>query len=181
MDTDGPPKSISIWPSASSDAAAPSADKAHPDSVDGPAMAPMSEPSAAVLQGTVESMTPAVPVMAGQQVVYVPLKFSPQVNFRKGSYMAMAIAVAGAFAGTFIADTFGLYLLGETMSFLLCCGGFTSAVFLDAAYYKGKADWQRANGMSSTGSTFSMVIEALFGIVLLLAFLVLLSDLLLYL
>ena len=33
------------------------------------------------------------------------------------------------------------------------------------AYYKGKADWQTANGMSNTGSTVSMVLEGILGVI----------------
>ena len=106
-------------------------------------------------------------MMAGgpQQVVYVPLKFSPQPNYRTWSYIAIGLAFVGAFLGILIGDILGQPDLGEALNSLLCCGGFTAAIFLDVAYYKGKADWQTANGMSNTGSTLSMVLEGIIGVI----------------
>ena len=59
----------------------------------------------------------------------------------------------------------------ESLGGLVCCGSFTGVVFLDAAYYKGKADWQQANGMANGGSTTSMVIEFIIGGILVMLFL----------
>ena len=77
----------------------------------------------------------------------------------------MLFRSVGAFFGSFIGAILEQPTLGDALNSLLCCGGFTAAIFLDVAYYKGKADWQTANGMSSTGSTVSMVLEGILGVI----------------
>ena len=58
----------------------------------------------------------------------------------------------------------------ESLGSLVCCGAFTAVVFLDAAFYKGKADWQQAHGMSADGSKTSMVVELVIGGILVILF-----------
>lgn len=114
----------------------------------------------------------------GHPPVAIPLTFSPQPNFRSMSYIAFAVAFAGSiFAGMF-GDATGQYLLSEVLSAVLCCGGLISGLFLDAAFYKTKADWQKAHGLPSSWSTFSMVVERLTGVALVVVFLFVFVDLL---
>ena len=94
------------------------------------------------------------------------------------SYIAFAVAFAGSiFAGMF-GDATGQYFLSEVLSAVLCCGGLIAGLFLDAAFYKTKADWQQSNGLPSGWSTFSMAIERLAGVVLIVVFLFVFVDLL---
>ena len=53
---------------------------------------------------------------------------------------------------------------------MVCCDAFRSVVFLDAAFYSGKARWQQANGLPSGGSTTSFVIEMILGVILAIMF-----------
>ena len=101
--------------------------------------------------------------MVPQQVMYIPLTYKPTTNYRTISYIVLAFGIIGAIIASFLAEASGSYLLMD-LSSLVCCGSFTAVLFLDAAYYKGKADWQMANGMPNTGSTASLVIESIFGI-----------------
>lgn len=113
--------------------------------------------------------------------VAIPLTFSPQPNFRSMSYIAFAVAFVGSiFAGMF-GDATGQYLLSEVLSAVLCCGGLITGLFLDAAFYKTKADWQQAHGLPSTWSTFSMAIEQLAAFALIVVFLFVFVDLLYFL
>ena len=101
---------------------------------------------------------------APQQVVYIPVKYQPTTNYRTISYLVLAIGILGSFLGNILAEATGFYALSN-LSSVLCCGSFTAVIFLDAAYYKGKADWESANGMSNTGSTASLVIEVILGMI----------------
>jgi len=101
--------------------------------------------------------------MVPQQVMYIPLTYKPTTNYRTISYIVLAFGIIAAIIASFLAEASGSYLLME-LSSLVCCGSFTAVLFLDAAYYKGKADWQMANGMPNTGSTASLVIESIFGV-----------------
>jgi hypothetical protein len=58
----------------------------------------------------------------------------------------------------------------EALNSLVCCGAFTAVVFLDAAFYKGKADWQQAHGMPAGGSKTSMILELVIGGILAILF-----------
>jgi len=101
--------------------------------------------------------------MVPQQVMYIPLTYKPTTNYRTISYIVLAFGIIAAIIASFLAEASGSYLLMD-LSSLVCCGSFTAVLFLDAAYYKGKADWQMANGMPNTGSTASLVIESIFGV-----------------
>ncbi len=163
-----PPQPQTIWPAqepvepTASTEAAPAPVEATPT-----VMQPMATAIPGMQAPTGQFIQGQPMMMAGgpQQVVYVPLKFSPQPNYRTWSYIAIGLAFVGAFLGILIGDILGQPDLGEALNSLLCCGGFTAAIFLDVAYYKGKADWQTANGMSNTGSTLSMVLEGIIGVI----------------
>ena len=102
--------------------------------------------------------------MVPQQVMYIPLTYKPTNNYRTISYIVLGFGFIASIFGNILAEATGSYLLMD-LSSLVCCGSFTAVLFLDAAYYKGKADWQMANGMPNTGSTASLVIESIFGII----------------
>ncbi|MEC7988743.1 MAG: hypothetical protein VX151_02255 [Candidatus Thermoplasmatota archaeon] len=163
MDDPTAPPNQTVWPAQAPNEPAAS-----------PVMQPMNTIASAPSSQPTQSFHGQPMAMGGvpQQVVYIPLSYTPQPNYRTWSYVAIGLAIVGAFFGTFLGIAFNQPVLGEALNSLLCCGGFTAAVFLDVAYYKGKADWQSANGMSNTGSVVSMVIEALVGVlcVLLLVF-----------
>jgi len=101
--------------------------------------------------------------MVPQQVMHIPLNYTPRINFRIISYIFLAI-------GAVFVSTMDTYptpakhsAFAESLGSLMFCGFFTGAVLLDAAYYKSKANWQQANGMSKDDSTRSMVFELILG------------------
>ena len=122
-------------------------------------------PQGQYIQGNAQAMTPG---MAHQQVVYVPLKYSPQPNYRTISYIVLGAGIALSFVLSLMGGASGIM---QSLGSLVCCGAFTAVVFLDAAFYKGKADWQQAHGMPSGGSTSSMVLELIIGGILAVLFL----------
>ena len=124
-------------------------------------------PQGQYIQGNAQAMAPG---MAQQQVVYVPLKYSPQPNYRTISYIVLGAGIALSFVLSFTAEAMKSAVI-ESLGSLVCCGAFTAVVFLDAAFYKGKADWQQAHGMPSGGSTSSMVFELIIGGILAVLFL----------
>ena len=125
---------------------------------------------------TLEALPSASAV--GHPPVAIPLTVSPQPYFRSMSYIAFAVAFVGSiFAGMF-GDATGQYLLSDVLSAVLFGGGGVTALFLDAAFYKTKADWQKAQGLPSSWSTFSMVVERLAGVALIVVFLFVFVDLL---
>ena len=114
--------------------------------------------------------------MVPQQVMYIPLKYTPQTNYRTIAYIVLAAGICISIMLS-IVSTFTGSAIVEALSSVMCCGSFTGVVFLDAAYYKGKADWQQANGMANGGSTTSMVIELIIGVTCVVLFLFLLLGL----
>jgi hypothetical protein len=114
--------------------------------------------------------------MVPQQVMYIPLKYTPQKNYRTISYIVLAAGICISMMLSFV-STFTGSAIFESLTSVMCCGSFTGVVFLDAAYYKGKADWQQANGMANGGSTTSMVIELIIGAILAVLFLLMLLGL----
>ena len=118
------------------------------------------------------------PMMAGttmfpQQIMYIPLTYKPITNYRTISYIVLGFGIIATIFGSFLANVSGSILLLDLTN-LVCCGSFTAVLFLDAAYYKGKADWQMANGMPNTGSIASLVIESIFGIICVIFFVLIL-------
>ena len=101
--------------------------------------------------------------------MYVPLKYSPQPNYRTISYIVLAVGFVLSLVLNVAADGSNSMVL-ESLGSLVCCGAFTGVVFLDAAFYKGKADWQQAHGMPTGGSKTSMVFELVIGGILAILF-----------
>ena len=114
--------------------------------------------------------------MVPQQVMYIPLKYTPQTNYRTIAYIVLAAGICISIMLS-IVSTFTGSAIVEALSSVMCCGSFTGVVFLDVAYYKGKADWQQANGMANGGSITSMVIEIIIGVIFAVLFLLLLVGL----
>jgi hypothetical protein len=123
-------------------------------------------PQGQYIQGNMQAMAPGT---MQQQVVYVPLKYSPQPNYRTISYIVLAIGIVLYIMLTVAADGTNSMIL-ESLGSLVCCGAFTGVVFLDAAFYKGKADWQQAHGMPAGGSKTSMILELVIGGILAILF-----------
>ena len=112
---------------------------------------------------------PMATTMAPQQVVYIPLNFAPQTNYRTIGYIVLAVGVLLSIILTSLGNINKSSYL-EGWGSLVCCGSFIGVVFLDAAYYKSKADWELANGMPNGGSTTSMILEIVFGVILVMLF-----------
>lgn len=123
-------------------------------------------PQGQYIQGNMQVMAPG---MVQQQVMYVSLKYSPQPNYRTISYIVLGAGIALSFILNFTAAGMNSRIM-ESLGSLVCCGAFTAVVFLDAAFYKGKADWQQAHGMSADGSKTSMVVELVIGGILVILF-----------
>lgn len=128
-----------------------------------PSPNPITPPPTQIIQGQMQPMMTGITTVP-QQVIYIPLTYKPTTNYRTISYIVLSFGVIIAIFGNILAEVSGSYILMD-LSSLVCCGSFTAVLFLDAAYYKGKADWQMANGMPNTGSTASLVIESIFGII----------------
>ena len=122
-------------------------------------------PQGQYIQGNLQAMAPGT---VQQQVVYVPLKYSPQPNYRTISYIVLAIGIVLSVMLSVAAG--GTNSILEALNSLVCCGAFTAVVFLDAAFYKGKADWQQAHGMPAGGSKTSMILELVIGGILAILF-----------
>ena len=101
--------------------------------------------------------------MVPQQVMYIPLKYTPQTNYRTIAYIVLAAGICISIMLSIVL-IFTESAIVEALLSVMCCGSFTGFVFLDVAYYKGKADWQQANGMANGGSIMNMVIELIIGI-----------------
>ena len=123
-------------------------------------------PQGQYIQGNMQAMAPGT---MQQQVMYVPLKYSPQPNYRTISYIVLAVGFVLSLVLNVAADGSNSMVL-ESLGSLVCCGAFTGVVFLDAAFYKGKADWQQAHGMPTGGSKTSMVFELVIGGILAILF-----------
>ena len=122
-----------------------------------------------VVVGNIRSQQQTLSGQLSQQVIYVPNpKFNPETNFRHISYIVMAIAIGFLVFGFF---------LGEFDGACGCCFFiFGIAFILDAAYYNNKATWQSEQGDQSTGSTFGLVADLLFGFLCLAIAFVFIAD-----
>ena len=105
------------------------------------------------------------PVTLQPQIVYV-LKYRPETrNLRHWSYLifflGLVIYGASSIIGIAVFDSAVFIILGQS----LCCFTFAAGFFMDAAFYKGKADWEHSTGQSNSGSTVGMVFDVLFGII----------------
>lgn len=102
------------------------------------------------------------------QIVYIDLKYNPENNFRYWSYGVIAIGIAIYMLGVFTSGEINGEPgngLGMIIGNSVCCLSFSIAFFLDAAFYKGKSEWQTSTGQSSTGSIVGMVFDIIFGII----------------
>lgn len=98
-----------------------------------------------------------------QQIIYVELKYKPEQNYRHWSYAVIVLGVIIYFVSVFTfsgSNSYGVFL-GNAV----CCLSFSAGLFLDAAFYKGKSDWQVATGQSNSGSNTGMVIDIILGII----------------
>mgnify|MGYP001580102330 FL=1 len=103
------------------------------------------------------------PMASQQQIVYIDLNYRPKVNLRMWSYLVIGIGIA-----IYIAFIFGNIWFGILSGFLgqsICCSFLAVAFFMDAAFYKGKSDWQASIGQSNGGSITGMIFDILFGII----------------
>ena len=122
-------------------------------------------------QQQIQGQVQLVQVAQQPQVVYIDLKYRPENNLRYWSYAVIGIGTviyastvfsSGALNG---GDGNGL---GVMIGNSVCCLSFSIAFFLDAAFYKGKSDWQTSTGQSNTGSMVGLVFDIIFGIIALL-------------
>ena len=119
-------------------------------------------------QQQIQGQVQLVQVTQQPQVVYIDLKYSPENNLRYWSYAVIGIGIVIYMSTVFSSGAlnggdgngFGL-IVGNS----ICCLSFSIAFFLDAAFYKGKSDWQTSTGQSNTGSTVGLVFDVIFGII----------------
>lgn len=100
-----------------------------------------------------------------QQVVYIPLNYSPEVNFRNWSYLPLGIGITIYLASVFGSVSSSGSDLISMLGTSACCGLFAVAGFLDAAFYRGKSEWQASTGQSNGGSITGMVFDIIFGVI----------------
>ena len=100
-----------------------------------------------------------------QQVVYIPLNYSPEVNLRNWSYLPLGIGITIYLASVFGSVSSSGSDLISMLGTSACCGLFAVAGFLDAAFYKGKSEWQASTGQSNGGSVTGMVLDIIFGVI----------------
>ena len=101
-----------------------------------------------------------------QQVVYIPLKYSPEVNLRTWSYLPLGLGILIYLASAI--GSVGSNTGSELVALLgtsTCCGLIAVACFLDAAFYKGKSEWQASTGQLNGGSVTGMVFDIIFGVI----------------
>ena len=121
-------------------------------------------------QQQIQGQVQLVQVAQQPQVVYIDLKYRPENNLRYWSYCVFGIGI-GIYMSTVFSsgalngDGSGL---GVIIGNSVCCLSFSIAFFLDAAFYKGKSDWQTSTGQSNTGSMVGLVFDIIFGIIALL-------------
>ena len=101
------------------------------------------------------------PQVPQQQVIIIQAKYQPDVNLRTWSIVILLCGVVISFALPFIGLETDMYELFEISSYL-CCSSFIVAFILDAVYLKGKSDWETSMGLSTNGTTFSLVVTILF-------------------
>ena len=121
-------------------------------------------------QQQIQGQVQLVQVAQQPQIVYIDLKYRPENNLRYWSYAVIGIGiviyVSAVFSsGALNGDDSGL---GMIIGNSVCCLSFSIAFFLDAAFYKGKSDWQTSTGQSNTGSMVGLVFDIIFGIIALL-------------
>lgn len=131
---------------------------------------PVSEPNPqSVMIGQPQMANPQQPVIINnaqpQQIVYIPLKFSPKPNWRIWSYLVIAVGILiSVIASVFNAGSMesgGPMFLSNSV----CCISISVAAFMDAAYYSTKSNWEQSTGQSNTGSKIGMVFDIVFGLI----------------
>mgnify|MGYP001236606426 CR=1 FL=1 len=110
------------------------------------------------LEGNVEYVAGNQPT----QIVYVELKYNPDINYRWWSYGVLAFGIVIYLLILFTTEFDGSFGL---IANSLCCLSISFAAFLDAAFYKGKSEWQTSTGQSNKGSTVSIVIDVILGLI----------------
>ena len=109
------------------------------------------------------AMQYAQPGMPQQQIVYIDLKYKPEVNLRNWSYLALGVGIIFYFGFMALGantDSEIFIAIGSTF----CCFSFAIACFMDAVFYKGNADWQLSTGQSTGGSITGMIFVIFFGV-----------------
>ena len=99
-----------------------------------------------------------------QQVIYIDLNYRPDVNYRNWSYLAIGFGLLVYF-GTLGSIGYGAEGSAYAISNSICCFSFAIAFLMDAAYYKGKSDWQTSTGQSNGGSMTGMIFDIIFAII----------------
>lgn len=120
---------------------------------------PIYIPAQQIIQGDVENTN----TEEQQQIIYVELKYKPEQNYRRLSYVVIILGVMIYFVSIFAFSGSNSY--GVFWGSAACCLSFSAGLFLDAAFYKGKSDWQIATGQSNSGSKTGMVIDIILGII----------------
>ena len=139
-------------------------------------MEPQGKPEPIVIQSqpNLQGKVQYPSIVQQPQIVYIELKYNPETNYRWWSYGAIALGVL-IYLGSIV-----LFAGGDGTGIVIgnsaCCLSFAAALFLDAAFYKGKSDWQESTGQSNSGSNLGMVIDIILGIIaLFLALLILIN------
>ncbi|MGB0202204.1 MAG: hypothetical protein ACPF9L_05470 [Candidatus Poseidoniaceae archaeon] len=111
-----------------------------------------------VIQGDVQNTN----TEQQQEITYVDLKYKPEQNYRHLSYVVIILGVMIYFLSIMASsgtNSFGVFL-GNVMCWLF----FSAGLFLDAAFYKGRSEWQIANGQSNSESKTGMIVDIIVGI-----------------
>ena len=115
-----------------------------------------------------QQMISGQPTMGGSMLYVQDPKFNPEPNFRRISYVALALAA--------IVLIFGWGTNNEDIGCGFCCSLFGIGLMLDAAHYGTKATWQKERGESTVGSTIGLIADILIGIICILVALLFLAD-----
>jgi len=131
---------------------------------------PVNEPNPqTVMIGQPAMPNPNQPVIINnaqpQQIIYIPLKFSPKPNWRNWSYLVIAVGLLLSVIVSVFNE--GSMESGATMFLAnsVCCMSICVAAFMDAAYYSMKSDWELSTGQSNTNSKIGMIFDIVFGLV----------------
>ena len=121
-------------------------------------------------QQQIQGQVQFVQVDQQPQVVYIDLKYRPENNLRYWSYAVIGIGIVIYMSTVFSSGVLNGNGSGDGVGIgnSICCLSFSIAFFLDAAFYKGKSDWQTSTGQSNTGSKVGLVFDIIFGIIALL-------------
>ena len=127
-------------------------------------MEPQSKPESIVIQPqpNLQGEVHYTNIVQQPQLVYIELKYNPETNYRWWSYGVLAFGIVTYITIVFTTgmdDDFGL------IANSLCCLSISFAAFLDAAFYKGKSEWQTSTGQSNTGSAISIIIDVILGLI----------------